>query len=393
MNQLELSELCMGIVIKAKKEGLDLSGMFEPDTLSEPYNIALLDVPNMSMIELKGTYGFDAIGAAEAASALVDIEEASDYAAALAKSAVYADVGRDLSRIGKKLISGENGDTDKILRLAAKLDKGESGFVTMANIQKLDESDIWTPSHYEPIDANAGGLPKSGLTIVAGPAKLGKTTLLLKILAETARAGKRCAFFSLEMNKEVVTHRLKQVRPNMRKKDLDLIHVLDDPMREDRVYAESSRLVSEYKDIRLIAIDYARKMLQGRPASVESMSSIYASAGDLSKNLGIPVILIAGVSRGYVGGEPDVNHIWYSGLAEHEASLIILIHNPALLDVDMSSTGRKNLPYVEGTGYLKFGACRYGMKQGSLGAAQVKWNDKKGSWGDMTKEWYPRYAG
>jgi replicative DNA helicase len=179
----------------------------------------------------------------------------------------------------------------------------------------------------------------------------------------------------------------------MTKKQLKLIHVMDDPMREDKVYAEASRLVAEYPDIGLIGIDYASKMLQGRPAGVESMSSIYAACGDLSKNLGVPVILIAGVSRGYVGGEPDVNHIWYSGLAEHEASLIVLVHNPALLDVDMSSNNRANLPYVEGMGYLKFGACRYGMKQGSLGAAQVAWNEKKGNWGDKTAVWYPRYAG
>ena len=194
------------------------------------------------------------------------------------------------------------------------------------------------------------------------------------------------------MNKEVVTHRLRQIR-GVTIKQRKLIHVLDEPMREDKVYAEAVRILAEYPDIGLIGIDYASKMLQGREASVASMSSIYARCGDLAKNLGVPVILIAGVSRGYVGGEPDVNHIWYSGLAEHEASLIVLIHNPALLDVDMSNDNRRGLPYVEGMGYIKFGACRYGMVRGSLGAAQVKWNDKNGSWGEKTREWYPRYAG
>lgn len=392
MDQRELSEICYGIALKAKEVGDDISGMFEPDKFAPPYNTGFIDFDKRSMIEIKAEVGMDAVRAAIFAAEDISVREAAEYARELSTKSNYAKVGGRLVKIGKGLQAGKNGSADEILRLASQLDKGESGFITMDNIQALDEGDIWVPAYYEPIDSCSGGLPKSGLTIIAGPAKLGKTTLLLKLLAESARNGRRSAFFSLEMNKEVVTHRLKQIR-GVTKKQQKLIHVIDEPQREDKVYAEASRLVAEYGDIGLIGIDYASKMLQGREASVASMSSIYASAGDLSKNLGIPVILIAGVSRGYVGGEPDVNHIWYSGLAEHEASLILLIHNPALLDVDMSNDNRRGLPYVEGMGYIKFGACRYGMKKGSLGAAQVRWNDKKGAWGEKKAEWYPRYAG
>ena len=392
MDQRELSEICYGLALKAKETGDDISGMFEPEKFVEPFDTAFIDMNKRSMIELKAEVGFEAIRAAQFASEGIPINEAAEYARALSTQYVYNTVGQKLAKIGKNLQAGRNDDPDKILRLAAELDKGQSGFVTMADVAELDESDIWVPAYYEPIDANAGGLPRSGLTIIAGPAKLGKTTLLLKLLAESARAGRRSAFFSLEMNKEVVTHRLRQIR-GVTKTQRKLIHVIDEPMREDTVYAEASRLLAEYGDIGLIGIDYASKMLQGREASVGSMSSIYASCGDLAKNLGVPVVLIAGVNRNYIGGEVDISSIWYSGLAEHEASLIILIHNPALLDVDMSSGNKRGLPFVEGMGYIKFAACRYGLKQGTLGAAQVRWDDKVGKWGEKTKEFYPRYAG
>jgi len=392
MDQRQFSEICYGLALKAKQADEDISGMFEPDTFVPPYNTALSGMDKKSMIELKADVGFDAIRAAEYAAEGIEIREAAEYARELAAKSVYADVGKKLIKIGKSLEAGKNGSTDQILRLASQLDKGESGFVTMDTVAELDESDIWASSHYEPIDTATGGFPKAGLTIIAGAAKIGKTTLLLKLLAESARHNRRAAFFSLEMNKEVVTHRLRQIR-GITIAQRKLIHVIDEPMREDKVYAEASRLLAEYPDIGLIGIDYASKMLQGREASVASMSSIYATTGDMAKNLNVPIILIAGVNRNYIGGEVDISSIWYSGLAEHEASLILLVHNPALLDVDMSSGNKRGLPYVEGTGYIKFGACRYGMKKGSLGAMQIKWNEKIGKWGEKHLEWYPKYGG
>ena len=386
MNWRSATEVCFGLAMK----GAD-AGMFNAEHFVPPYNEALQDVANMSAIELQAKYGRDAIQAAVYAAEEKEVKDTIEWVNLLEKLAVRAEVGKKLKRIAEKLEAGENGEGESLLTLAGQLDKSASGFTTMADVGILNEAEIWVPTGYEPIDANAGGLPFGGLTIVSGPAKLGKSTLLLRILGEFARAERHTAFFSLEMSKELSKLRLLQIE-KLTKKQMSFIHVNDEPMREHQVYAESMRLAAEYK-IEMIGVDYATKMLQGRPAGVESMSNIYAAMGDLSKNPRIPVILIAGVSRGYIGGEADVNHIWYSGLAEHEASLIIIVHNPALLDVDMSSKDKVGLPYVPGMGYLKFGASRLGMKRGSLGAAMVPWDDKRGAWGSKTREWIARYAG
>ena len=147
MDQRELSEICYGLALKAHEAGEDISGMFEPDKFVEPYNTGLADMAKKSKIELKAEVGFEAIRTAEYAAEGMDLKDAAEYARDLSSAAVYAEVGRKLIKIGKNLKEGKNGSADKILRLAASLDKGQSGFVTMADIQELDESDIWAPAY------------------------------------------------------------------------------------------------------------------------------------------------------------------------------------------------------------------------------------------------------
>ena len=390
MDHQAVSELGFGLVLKAKEAGDDISGIFSPDSFVEPYNFALKEVPNMDMAELKATFGFDAMRAAEYAAEEESIDSAVEWAKALEKVASYTDIGHKVIRIGKKLVEGRNGDGDALLSLAAKLDKGQSGFVSMADVDDLDPSEIYRPSFFGPIDENSGGWPNSGLTIVAGPPKMGKSTLLIQALAATARQEKYTALFALEMSKELVKYRLLQIK-GMYKKHLKYILIDDEKRNASQVYAQASRLCAEY-DLYLIAIDYASKMAIGRPIGPDVMGEIYSTIGSLPGVTGVPVTLLAGVSRGYVGGEPAVNHIYYSSLAEHEASLIMLAYNPGLLDVDTSSN-KQSLPYVPDCGWLKFGAARMGLKRGSLGAALVAWDDKKGAWGNTTKEWWPKLTG
>ncbi len=362
-----------------------------PESMTEPYNFALKDVASMDWTEMKATHGFSAMNAARNAAADEDLEDIVEWAKMLDKVATYTEVGNKVIRIGKRLVEGRNGRGDELLSLAARLDKGESGFISLADVEDLDPATIYRPSFLEPIDANAGGWPNPGLTIIAGPPKMGKSTLLIQALAATARQEKYCALFALEMSKELVKFRLLQIK-GMYKKHLKYILIDDTPRNASQVFAEASRLAAEY-DLYFIAIDYASKMSIGKAMGPETMGEIYSTIGSMPNALDLPVVLLAGVSRGYIGGEPNVNHIYYSSLAEHEASLIILPFNPSLLEVDTSSSTKASLPYIPGTGWLKIGAARLGLKKGSLGAILVPWNEKKGSWGDKYKEWWPKLVG
>ena len=391
MDHKACSEVAFGLVLKAKDGGEDISKMFNPESMTEPYNFALKDIRSMDWTELKAMHGFSAMNAARYAAEEESLDDAVEWSKMLDKVATYTEVGHKVIRMGKRLVDGQNGRGDELLSLASRLDKGQSGFVSLADVEDLNPDEIYRPSFIEPIDANAGGWPHPALTIIAGPPKMGKSTLLIQSLAATARQEKYSALFALEMSKELVKYRLLQIR-GMYKKHLKYILIDDTKRTASQVFAEATRLCAEY-DLHVIAIDYASKMAIGKPMGPEVMGEIYSTIGSLPGATGVPVVLLAGVSRGYIGGEPNVNHIYYSSLAEHEASLVILPFNPSLLEVDTSSSTKAGLPYVPGSGWLKFGAARLGLKKGSLGAALVPWNDKKGCWGDKTLEFWPKIVG
>ncbi len=390
LNQREASEISFGLVLKAKEAGDDISGMFNPESFAEPYNRALKDVPKMEMQELKATHGFDAMRSAEYAAEDEDVDTASKWAVLLERLANYTGVGKKLVRIGNRLQEGQNNTGGELLTLAAQLDKGESGFVSLDSIKALSLDEVYVPSYLELIDENAGGWPKAGMTVIAGPAKLGKSTLLMQALAAIAKQEKYSALFSLEMPKELVKFRMNEMRLLRSKRQMQYILMDDQPMDADQMYAAATRLMAEY-DLHMIGVDYAGKLVHGAE-SEEAVGAVSNVCSTLARVSGVPVVVISGVSRGYVGGEPMVNHIRYSGRWEHDASLICLVYNPELLEVDMIND-KRGLPYVPGHAYLKFGAARIGMKKGTLGAALVKWNDKKGMWGNSTVEWMPKLVG
>ncbi len=57
-------------------------------------------------------------------------------------------------------------------------------------------------------DSDAGGITKGEVTVLAGGAKMGKTTMMLSIALDAAMRGLRVAIFSLEMTQSEVTRKL-----------------------------------------------------------------------------------------------------------------------------------------------------------------------------------------
>ncbi len=390
MDHVAISEICFGLILKAKVQGDHIAGIFNAESFTDPYNFAVKEASKMEVPELKATFGNSAMNAAVYAAEEESIDDATAWSKQLDKIATYTDVGQKIIRIGKTLVAGKNGKGDELLTLAARLDRGQSGFVGLDQVNTLNPDEIYIPSYFEPIDRNAGGWPRSQMTIIAGPPKMGKSTMIIQALAATARQEKYSAFFSLEMSKELVKFRLLQIK-GMYKKHMKYIRIDDTKRTASEVYAQAARIAAEY-DLHVITIDYASKMAIGRSMGPEVMGEIYSTIGSMPGVLDIPVVLLAGVSRGYIGGEPQVNHIYYSSLAEHEASLIIMPYNPGLIDVDTTSN-KASLPYIPDHGWIKFGAARMGLKRETLGAALVKWDATKGAWGAKTKDWWPKTTG
>ncbi len=383
MKHNEISQVVIGLCILEK---------MDPQAISEgklwgPYAAVLGDLKKgMDRTELIAKHGVDPIRTAILAAETTEGMEGFEWIRHLEEVAVMAEAAFTLGKLVDKLDSGTMIDPAKLMNMAGKLETAEMDFVPMGEIEPLKNP--WTPSYYPPWDEHIGGYPQGGLTIIAGPAGLGKTTLLLDLFARAAREGKRTAFFSLEVVKQLAAMRMLEIHPKLTKKTRNFILTSGEIAGVDEIFAKCVRLKAQYPDLYMIGIDYADKMIE-REQSESEMGHIYDQCAKLSTVLNTPVVLIAGVSRGYVGGEPMANHIRYSGRAEHDASLIILLVNPDKLAVDMGAKNKGNLPYHAGMGYLKVAKSRFGTKEGGLGAIQVEWIDKGGHWGDDSFGWHP----
>lgn len=64
------------------------------------------------------------------------------------------------------------------------------------------------PTGFPAFDLDAGGVTKGEVTVLAGGAKMGKTTLMLSVALDAANRGLRVAIFSLEMTQSEVTRKL-----------------------------------------------------------------------------------------------------------------------------------------------------------------------------------------
>ena len=387
---MKLNEISQVVVGKILTGEIDANGV-PAKALYGPYQAVLEDIrAGKDQTDLMAVHGWEPIKSCLNAADATGEMKGFEWVRHLEEVAKNTKAGNDLSKLALRLQDGEEVDAAKILRIAQEMDQRFTEFTPFGEVEPL--LNPWVPTFFAPWDEHIGGYPAGGLTIIAGPAGLGKTTLLLELLNRAAQNGKKTAFFSLELVLGVAALRAMEVNPKWTKKSRNLVLASEIIENVDEVYAKSVALKAENPDLWMIGIDYADKMID-REQSEQEMGHIYNQCSNLAKTINTPVVLIAGMSRGYVGGEPMANHIRYSGRAEHDASLIILLVNPEKLMVDMGNGSKGGLPHHPGMGYLKVGKSRFGTKEGGLGAIQLEWNDTNGSWGDNSFGWYPIQVG
>ena len=379
---VSLSEITAGLVLGGKVS----ANAVNPDDLAAPYDkIVQMAKDKKSLNDIFmacGTFAVDSC--IQAAERVASIQ--ADWPVLLEHSALRADVGRKLLPLAKKLERGEDADLSKVLSLLGSFEDRYRDFTALSEVAPL--KDPWVPSYYPPIDKYVGGLPKSSLTLLAGPPGTGKTSLMSRLLINCARAGKKTVWFSLEMTLALVTMRMLEIEPKLKKSERALILGTEDEYEVDEVYAAAARAIAAHPDIYLICIDFADMMIEGEEKTAKA-SHIYRSMARLAKRLGRPIVLACQLSEGYVGGVPRVNHIRWSRLAEAMAALILLLYNPDQLWVDQGQTNKKNpLPYIEQKAYIIVGKSRYGYinPSSTTGAMLVDWKRERG-WGDQVHDW------
>lgn len=233
-------------------------------------------------------------------------------------------------------------------KMAEKAERMEEGAITgvPTGIKKLDET--------------LGGWQNSDLIIIAARPGMGKTSFVLSIARNAAiDYGKHVAFFSLEMSSTQLAHRLfsiesginasKIARANLDENEwnqlMDKVQVLinDKIIIDDTpglsifdLRAKCRRLKQRY-DIDLVIIDYLQ-LMQGnseeksRGNREQEISQISRSLKALAKDLNIPVIALAQLSRQVEvrGGDkiPLLSDLRESGSIEQDADQVLFIYRP-----------------------------------------------------------------
>jgi replicative DNA helicase len=203
------------------------------------------------------------------------------------------------------------------------------------------------------IDKRLGGLRDSELVIAAGRPGMGKTALALTLAVSAAKTGKKVKIVSLEMSEEQLVQRLyaqftgisvqEQLKAgapmSMFRRLADAGNLLDElPISIDAsdtqtvtsIRAEARR--DKRRDgLDLLIIDYLGLIQPSDPKAqkVHQIEQITTGLKRLSKELNIPVVLLAQLNRGVESRDdkrPGLADLRDSGSIEQDADVVMLLY-------------------------------------------------------------------
>lgn len=226
------------------------------------------------------------------------------------------------------------------------------------------------PTGFPDLDKLTSGLHPSDFIILAARPSMGKTALALNIVQNLAlRAHKQIggeprsvAFFSLEMSKEQLVHRMlcaeagidsQRLRVGeMGDKDWDSLWAACDTMSKAKIYIDDTagitamemrsrarRLKAEH-GLDLIVVDYLQLMQgSGRKSfsgdRQQEVSEISRSLKALARELDVPVLALSQLSRGVEARQvkrPMLSDLRESGSLEQDADIVAFLYREDYYD-------------------------------------------------------------
>ncbi len=220
---------------------------------------------------------------------------------------------------------------------------------------------IGIPSGIAELDQTLTGLNKSDLIILGARPGMGKTSFALNIARNVAvNAGKTVCFFSLEMTRDQLAQRLLS-----NEAAIESGHLRDSSLMTDDEWARlaqaseqlskaelyvdetSSLTVPEMKakilrlgKVDLVIIDYLSLLRSAKKTEnrVQEVSDISRNLKIMAKELGVPVIACAQLSRGTeVKGKshkPQLSDLRESGSIEQDADIVLFLYREKYYDAE-----------------------------------------------------------
>jgi len=233
---------------------------------------------------------------------------------------------------------------------------------THENLKKLasdPEANAGTPTGFSGLDSVLAGMGKGDLILVGARPGMGKTSFVLNIATNVARASKKAVcVFSLEMSKEELVARLLSGEALV-----DSYHIRSGTLSGDewKKLAQASAMLSEcdiliddtsgitvtgmkaklrrVKNLGLVVIDYLQLMQSDKRNDnrVQEVSEISRNLKLLAKELGVPVITCAQLSRGpesRTDKRPMLSDLRESGAIEQDADVVMFLYRDEYYNTD-----------------------------------------------------------
>jgi replicative DNA helicase len=230
-----------------------------------------------------------------------------------------------------------------------------------------------TPSGFHDLDKITSGWQKSDMIVIAARPGMGKTALVLSMARNTAvDYNMGVAVFSLEMSAVQLVKRLiagearidseKLRKGNLADHEFQQLHsritalsaapifIDDTPAISIFDFRAKCRRLKAQHDIQLVIIDYLQLMSakdgKGSGNREQEISNISRSIKEIAKELNIPIIALAQLSRSVEqrGGDkkPILSDLRESGAIEQDADIVSFIYRPDYYGIVKDDDGNSN---------------------------------------------------
>ena len=263
---------------------------------------------------------------------------------------------------------------------------------------------------FSDLDKVTTGLNKSDLIIVGARPAMGKTSFALNIARNAAvMAGKKVLFFSLEMTKEQLAQRVLSMEARIESSKMRTGEIHDEEWKriaaatsvltQCKLYIDDTSLITvpemkarvrRLKDVDLVLIDYLQLMKgTGRTDNrVQEVSEITRSLKLMAKDLGIPVITLAQLSRSTEtrgkSHRPQLADLRESGSIEQDADIVLMLYRDEYYDNDKENSDKEEANDSRGSVNIAeviVAKNRHGMTS----TVELSWNPDYTMFGNLEK--------
>ncbi|MDD4815730.1 MAG: replicative DNA helicase [Clostridia bacterium] len=246
------------------------------------------------------------------------------------------------------------------------------------------------PTGFKEFDHITNGLQNSDLILLAARPGVGKTSLAMNIINNSAITyGKKCAVFSLEMPLEQLAQRSlcsvacvsmeKALNGTLSEKDWQALWTANKTLNGASIFVDDNglntpmdilskcRRLKREKGLDLVMIDYLQLMKSGLNTEnrVLEISEITRNLKITAKELNIPIILLSQLSRAVEtrnDHRPMLSDLRDSGAIEQDADIVLFIYNPAKYNDVVSE---------DGEGIIELEIAKH--RNGSTGRIKLRW--------------------